>query len=131
MVSVRALGNARLWTAVGLVFIALFSAAPATATATALPYVDHHVSAAGHHDQLAFTDHAHIGASPTYGAPAGDVVASRSRAALVVVGLVLAAAWVWGLGPRHTPLAGRDPPRGPIAVIAGRDVLARLCISRR
>ena len=128
----RTLRSARFWAAIGLVFVALFSAAPATAASPAAPQVDHHVTADGHHDQLAFTDHAHIGVA-TDAAPdaVGDVVASRSRAALLAVGLLFAAALLWGLLPRETPLVGRDPPRGPIVISSGRDILARLCISRR
>jgi hypothetical protein len=99
MVTRRTLRSARFWAAIGLVFVALFSAVPASAASPAAPQVDHHVTADGHHDQLAFTDHA--------------------------------AALLWGLLPRETPLVGRDPPRGPIVVSSGRDVLARLCISRR
>jgi hypothetical protein len=126
--------NAPLWASIGmLLLISLFGAAPATAVSPAVPNVDHHVTADGHHDHLAFTDHAHIGAAATAGAPdaIADVVVPRSRAALVVVGLLFTAALMWGLAPRHTPLVGRDPPRGLIVFSSGRDVLARLCISRR
>lgn len=126
--------NPRLWAVVGLLLlVSLFGAAPVPAASTVVPHADHHVTADGHHDQLAFIDHAHIGAAASPDAPdaIGDVMASRSRAAMVAVGLLFAAALVWGLAPRHTPLVGRDPPRGPILVSPGRDVLARLCISRR
>lgn len=133
MVTRRTLRSAQFWAAIGLVFVALFSAAPASAASPAAPQVDHHVTADGHHDQLAFTDHAHIGAAATTNAQdeVGDIVASRLRPALLAVGLLFAAALLWGLLPRETPLVGRDPPRGPILVSSGRDVLARLCISRR
>ncbi|MCB1262996.1 MAG: hypothetical protein KDB56_00065 [Mycobacterium sp.] len=126
--------NALLWAAIGLLLlVCLFGATPVNAASSAVPNVDHHVTADGHHDQLAFTDHAHIGAATAAGAPDtfGDVVVPRSRAALIVVGLMFAAVLVWGLAPRHTVLVGRDPPRGPNVVSSGRDVLARLCISRR
>ena len=128
----RTLRSARFWAAIGLVFVALFSAAPVSAASSATPPVDHHVTADGHHDQLAFTDHAHIGVA-TDAAPdaVGDVVASRLRPALLAVGLLFAAALLWGFVPRHTPLVGRDPPRGPIVISSGQDTLARLCISRR
>jgi hypothetical protein len=129
----RTPANARLWAAIALLFVALFGAAPVTVASPAVAHADHHVTADGHHDLLAFTDHAHIGAAATPDAPSavGDVIASRARAALVAVGLLIGAALLWGLVPRHTSLVGRDPPRGPIAVSKGRDVLARLCISRR
>ena len=133
MVTRRTLRSARFWAAIGLVFVALFSAVPASAASPAAPQVDHHVTADGHHDQLAFTDHAHIGVAATADAQdeVGDIVASRLRPALLAVGLLFAAALLWGLLPRETPLVGRDPPRGLIVVSSGRDVLARLCISRR
>lgn len=133
MVTRRTLRSARFWAAIGLVFVALFSAAPASAAAPAVSQVDHHVTADGHHDQLAFTDHAHIGVAATTNAQdeVGDIVASRLRPALLAAGLLFAAALLWGWLPRETPLVGRDPPRGLIVVSAGRDVLARLCISRR
>ena len=120
----RTLRSARFWAAIGLVFVALFSGAPAAAASPAAAPVDHHVTADG--------DHAHIGVA-TDAAPdaVGDVVASRSRAALLAVGLLFAAALLWGLLPREMPLVGRDPPRGPIVISSGRDILARLCISRR
>ena len=130
----RTLRSARFWAAIGLVFVALFSAAPASAAAPAVSQVDHHVTADGDHDQLAFTDHAHIGVAATADDAqdeVGDIVASRLRPALLAAGLFFAAALLWGWLPRETPLVGRDPPRGLIVVSAGRDVLARLCISRR
>ena len=125
--------SARLWAAIGLLFVAIFGAAPVISASPTLPQVDHHVTADGHHDHLAFTDHAHIGAAATVGAPdaVGDVVAPRSRAPLVAVSLLMGAALLWGLAPRHTPLGGRDPPRGPTVASPGQDVLSRLCISRR
>lgn len=133
MGSMTASVTARLWATVGLLLVALFSAVPVSAASPHIPPVDHHMTADGLHDPAAFTDHAHVGAATTDDAPdsIGDVIASRSRAAMVAVILLTGAALLWGLAPRHTPLVGRDPPRGPIFVSAGRDVLSRLCISRR
>ena len=125
--------NARLWAAIGLLFVALLSTAPVSVASSSVAHVDHHVSADGHYDLLALTDHAHIGAAATPDAPdaVGDVIAPRSRAALVAVGVLIGAVLLWGLAPRHVPLVGRDPPRGPALISPGREVLARLCISRR
>lgn len=126
--------SASLRAAVVLLFlVAIFGAAPVTATASPVAPVDHHLTADGHHDPLTFTEHAHIGLAATAGAPdvLGDVTAARARAVLIPLGLLSAAAFAWRLAPRHTPLVGRDPPRIADVVSPGRDVLARLCISRR
>lgn len=123
----------RLWAAIGLLFVALLGTAPVSVASRSVSHVDHHVTAEGHHDLLAFTDHAHIGAAATPDAPdaVGDVIAARSRTALIAVGMLVGAALLWGFAPRHVPLVGRDPPRGAALISAGREVLARLCISRR
>ncbi len=128
------MADATFWAAIALLlFIALFGAAPVTPASAAVGQIDHHMTADGQHDHLAFTDHAHISAATSLDAPdaVGDVMAPRSRAALVAIGLLFAAALTWGLAPRHTPLVGRDPPRGPAVTSPGQDVLSRLCISRR
>lgn len=126
---------AGLWAMVGLLFIvALFGAAPVTAVSPAAPHIDHHLTADGDHDHLAFIDHAHIGVSSTPVAPeaVGDVAAPRSRFAFASFGLMFAAALVWCLSPRHTPAAGRGPPRGPgSSFLRAGMYFVRLCISRR
>lgn len=127
-------GSARLWLAIGLAFVvALFAGSPALTAGPALPVVDHHVSADGDLDHLAAVDHEHIGAAAIQGDPdsAGDITASRVRTALIAVGLVFALALLWELSPRYSLSVGRDPPRTPIFVLTGQDVLARLCIARR
>lgn len=126
--------GARLWLAIGLTcIVALFAAAPVWTAAAALPSADHHISADGDRDHLAAVDHEHIGAAASQGAPDsfGDVMASRVRTALIAVGLVFAVALLWRLMPRHTPSVGRDPPRTPVIVLTGQDILAQLCIARR
>ena len=126
--------NARLWSAIGLFVIGVLFGSPTVAAAAPdVAHAHHHLTADGHHDHLAFTEHAHIGLAATPAAPdmLGDLTAPRSRVALVAVGLLFATALVWGLAPRHTVLTGRDPPRRSIVNSAGRDVLSRLCISRR
>jgi hypothetical protein len=133
----RAVGvpaGARLWVAIGLTFIvALFAAVPAWTAGPASAPVDHHISTDGDSNHLAAVDHEHIGAAATQGAPDsfGDVMAPRVRTALIAVGVVLAVALLWRLSPQHTPSVGRDPPRTPVVVLTGQDVLARLCIARR
>lgn len=133
MGQMRMPATARLWATIGLLFVAILGTAPVSAASSPVSHVDHHVTADGHHDLLAFTDHAHIGAASNPDAPdaVGDVVAARSRAALVAVGMFIGAALLWGFAPRHVPLVGRDPPRGSPLISPGREVLARLCISRR
>ena len=69
-----------------------------TTVAAAAPdvaHAHHHLTADGHHDHLAFTEHAHIGLAATPAAPdmLGDVTAPRSRVALVAVGLLFATPW--------------------------------------
>ena len=128
------MADATFWAAIALLlFIALFGAAPVTPASAVVGQVDHHMTVDGHHDHLAFTDHAHISAATSLDAPnaVGDVITPRSRVALVAVGLLFVAALVWGLAPRHTPLVGRDPPRVPAVTSPGREVLSRLCIARR
>lgn len=127
--------SARLLLAIGLTFVvALFAAQPVCLAPPASAHVvDHHVSARGHHDHLAAVDHDHIGPAVAHCQTDvfGDLMAPRGRAALIALGVVAALALLWRLSPRHTPAAGRDPPRADVAVVTGRDVLARLCISRR
>lgn len=126
--------NARLWLAIGLTFIvALFAAQPVCLPPPATVAADHHVSADGHHDHLASVDHDHIGPAMTHCETDvfGDLLAPRVRAALIALGVVFALGLLWRLSPRHTPAVGRDPPRPAVAVVTGREVLARLCISRR
>lgn len=133
----RAVGGpskARLLLAIGLTLIvALFAASTVSLAAPVSASAEHHVSADGDLDRLAAVDHEHIGAAVSQGAPDsfGDVIAPRVRAALVAVGLAFAVALLWQLSPRCKPSVGRDPPRTPVVVLTGQDVLARLCIARR
>lgn len=126
--------NARLWLAIGLTFIvALFAAQPVCLPPPASAAADHHVSADGHHDHLASVDHDHIGPAMTHceNDVFGDLMAPRVRASLIALGVVFALGLLWRRSPRHTTATGRDPPRPAVAVVTGREVLARLCISRR
>lgn len=127
--------NARLWLAIGLTFIvALFAVQPVCLPPpAAAAAVDHHVSADGDRDHLASVDHDHIGPAMTHCETDvfGDLMAPRVRASLIALGVVFALGLLWRLSPRHTPAVGRDPPRAAVAVVTGREVLARLCISRR
>lgn len=130
----RLLGKTRLWAAIGLMFIvALFGAAPATLGFPSAPHVDHHVTATGDLDQLSAVDHDHIGAATMQSAPDdfSDSLLHRVRIALPLLGLIVAGGLLWRWSPEHTGLVGRGPPRGPLLISPGRDVLARLCISRR
>lgn len=128
----RTPATVHLWAAIVL-FVALLGTAPVSVASPPVSHVDHHATAEGHHDLLAFTDHAHISAAATPDAPdaVGDVIAARSRTALIAVGMLIGAALLWRFAPRNIPLVGRDPPRGAALNAAGREVLARLCISRR
>ncbi|HPZ95329.1 MAG TPA: hypothetical protein PK871_10510, partial [Mycobacterium sp.] len=94
---------------------------------------DHHVSADGHHDHLSSVGHDHIGPAMTHceNDVFGDLLAPRVRDSLIALGVVFALGLLWRLSPRHTAAVGRDPPRAAVAVVTGREVLARLCISRR
>lgn len=133
MGALRLPAKTRLWAAIGLMFIvALFASAPASLAAPSGGH-DHHVTAAGEFDHLADVDHEHIGASAIQSAPDafGDALPPRMRVALLVLGLTFALGLLWRFSPRHTVLVGRDPPRAPDIVSLGRDVLTRLCISRR
>lgn len=126
--------KAWLWLAIGLAFIVvLVAGSPGFTVGVASPVVDHHMSADGDLDHLSAVDHEHIGTAAIRGNPdsVGDIMVSRVRTALISVGLVFALALLWELSPRHSLSAGRDPPRTPVGVLTGRDVLARLCIARR
>ncbi len=126
--------NAKLWAVIGLMFIgALFAAAPVTLAVPSGAHADHHVSAAGVADHLSAVDHDHIGAAATQSVPDAfaDALPPRMRIALPAVGLIFAVGLLWLLSPQHTALVGRDPPRAPAIASSGRDVLARVCISRR
>ncbi|HPX37969.1 hypothetical protein [Mycolicibacterium llatzerense] len=134
MRAVRVPAGARLWVAIGLTFIvALFAASPAWTAGPAFAPADHHISADGDSDHLAAVDHEHIGVAAIQGDPdsVGDIMASRARTALIAAGLVFALALLWELSPRYSLSVGRDPPRTPLVVLTGQDVLARLCIARR
>ena len=60
-----------------------------------------------------------------------DALAPRVRTALLAMGLIFAVALLGGMSLRQRIVVGRDPPRIRVLVDPGRDVLARLCISRR
>ena len=127
-------GNIRLWAAIGSIFIvALFGAAPISLAAPSHAHVDHHVTATGDLDHLAGVDHDHIGTAAIQSAPdmLADSVLHRVRVALPVLGLIFLGGVLWLWSPQHTIAVGRDPPREPLMFSSGRDVLARLCISRR
>jgi hypothetical protein len=127
-------GKTRLWAAIGLMFIvALFGAAPASLAGPSGAHVDHHTTATGDLDHLSAVEHDHIGAAAMQSAPDdfADSLLHRVRFALPVLGLIVAGGVLWQWSPQHTALVGRGPPRGPLIVSPGRDVLARLCISRR
>jgi len=127
-------GNIRLWAAIGLMFIvALFGAAPASLAVSSGAQVEHHVTEAGDLDHLSAVEHDHIGAADMRSAPDdfADSVLHRVRVALPALGLIFVGGVLWLWSPRHTIAVGRDPPRGPLIISPGRDVLARLCISRR
>jgi hypothetical protein len=127
--------NVKLWAAIALVFIvAALGAAPAMMPAPAGASGDHHhVSGSGDSDHLAALDHDHIGAASTFSAPDvfADALLPRLRVALPVLGLIFVVGLLWSLSARHNALVGRDPPRAPLLVFSGRDVLANLCIWRR
>lgn len=126
--------KARVWAAIGLMFfVALLSAAPVVLAGPAEAQVDHHVTATGELDHLAAVGHEHIGPASIQNAPDtfADAAFSRLRIALPVVGLIFAVGVLWVLSPQHTNMVGRDPPRRVLIAFPGRDVLTRLCISRR
>ncbi len=127
-------GKTRVWVAIGLVFIiALFGAAPALLAGPADAQVDHHVTETGDLDHLSAVEHDHIGAAAMQTAPddLADSLVHRLRVALPILGLIVAGGVLWQWSPQHTNLVGRGPPRGPLIISPGRDVLARLCILRR
>ncbi len=128
------LATARLWAAIGLMFIvALFAAAPASLAMPSDPHVDHHILATGAPDHFATVDHEHIAPAATPSAPdaLADALVPRVRTALLAMGLLFAVSLLGGMSLRHRILVGRDPPRIRVLVSPGRDVLARYCISRR
>ncbi len=127
-------GNIRLWAAIGLMFIVtLFGAAPASLAVSSGAQVEHHVTEAGDLDHLSAVEHDHIGAADMQSAPDdfADSVLHRLRVALPALGLIFVGGVLWRWSPQHTIAIGRGPPRGPLIISPGRDVLARLCISRR
>lgn len=128
------LAAARIWTAIGLMFIvALVAAAPVTMASPPAPHVDHHITASGAPDHAAGVDHEHIAPAAIPGAPdaLADALVPRVRTALLAMGLIFAVALLGGMSLRQRIVVGRDPPRIRVLVDPGRDVLARLCISRR
>lgn len=134
MGALRRSANARLWAAVGLLlFLTAFNGAPLTLSGAPAAHIDHHVSATGHLDHLASVDHDHIESAATQSPPDAfaDALLPRLRTALTALGLVFILGLLWRWSPQHTALVGRDPPRAQLIVSPGRDVLSRLCISRR
>lgn len=127
------LAAARIWTAIGMVVVALFAAAPASMAGPPAPHVDHHITATGALDHFATVDHDHIAPAAVPGAPdaIADALAPRVRTVLLALSLVFALALLAGMSLRKRIQVGRDPPRLHLIVSPGRDVLARLCISRR
>lgn len=134
MTALRPAANARLWAAIGLMFIvALFSAAPAVLADSSTVHADHHVSSFGELDHLATVDHEHISSSGIHTGPDvfTDAMRQRMRVTVTVSALILTVGVLWRLSPEHAPRVGRAPPRAGLVSSAGRDCLARLCISRR
>jgi len=134
MLTVRLPGKTRLWAAIGLMFIvALFGAAPVSLGAPSDAHVEHHVTETGDLDHLAAVDHSHLGPAAIQSAPEmfADSLLHRVRVALPVLGLIFAGGVLWLWSPQHTVAVGRGPPRGPLIISPGRDVLARLCVLRR
>lgn len=128
------LAAARIWTAIGLMFVvALFAAAPVTSASPPAPHVDHHMTATGTPDHFATVDHEHIAPAAIPGAPdaLADALVPRVRTVLLALGLIVVIALLGGMSLRQRIHVGRDPPRIHVLVSPGRDVLARLCISRR
>jgi hypothetical protein len=114
--------KAKLWAVIGLTFlVALFAAAPAAMAAPPAAQVEHHISATGELDHLSAVDHGHLGVALLH----------RMRLTLPALGLIFAVGLLWTLSPQHAVLVGRAPPWVPDVVPKGRDVLNRLCISRR
>lgn len=127
--------HTRLWLVIGLTFIVtLFAASPAWTAAPVAASADHrHLSVGGDREHLVAADHEHIGVVASKGAPDsfGDVTAPRVRTALIAVAVTFVVALLGQLSLRLMGFAGRDPPRIPVVVLTGQDVLARLCIARR
>jgi len=80
-------------------------------------------------------DHPHLSSgSPAahhYEAFATGVLSYSPTATLAALGVVVAVVAGVGLWWQHVVLAGRGPPRGLPAVLAGQDLLTRLGLSRR
>lgn len=125
-----------MWMAIGLMLVVSFFGAGTTVLAGhahAQAPADHHVAATGERDHLAAVDHDHVGpaAMPSPPDVFADAPASRLRTALPILGLIFATGLLWMFLPQENTRVGRDPPRGSPIVSPGRDVLTRLCISRR
>jgi MFS superfamily sulfate permease-like transporter len=134
MIGLKLPAKAGLWALIGLTFIvAVFAAAPTALAAPSAAHVDHHISAAGEPDHLSAVDHGHISLAAFNCAPdeLGDTLLHRMRFSLLALGLIFAVGLLWRLSPRHPVLVGRGPPCAPEVVSHGRNILARLCISRR
>lgn len=133
MAALRTTANPRWWAAIGLLIVTLFGAVLTDVDGPREAPADHHISATGELDHLYAVDHGHVGVAAVRDAPDmfADTLLPRMRITLPMLGLVFAAGVLCLLSPRDIVLAGRDPPRDPLIVFRGRDVLARLCISRR
>lgn len=134
MSGLRLPAKAKLWAVIGLTFlVALFAAAPAAMAAPPAAQVEHHISATGELDHLSAVDHGHLGVPTLDCDPdeVGDALLHRMRLTLPALGLIFAVGLLWTMSPQHAVLIGRGPPKAPDVVPRGRDVLTRLCISRR
>lgn len=134
MTALRPAANARLWATIGLLFIvALFNAAPAALAQSPDVHADHHVSASGHLDHLATVDHEHVSSAGVQSGPDmfADALRQRMRTTVTAVALILAVWVICRLTPEYRHIVGRAPPRAELIPSPGRDVLTRLCISRR
>lgn len=80
----------------------------------------------------AVVDHPHVQRSVVL-SPDTSVVAVLPRVAtiLMALGLAVAVAAAWMYGGYAIRAMMRGPPPGPASVASGRDLLARICISRR
>ncbi len=126
--------NARVWSALVMAFIvAMLGASPAVLDFSAAGPADHHITETGDFDQLVAVDHDHIGPSAIQNAAddVADALLHRARIALTALGLVFVVGLLWQVSREPVSRVGRDPPGTQLIFSAGRDVLARLCISRR
>lgn len=101
--------------------------------AASTPHGPHALAAAPGGDFTAITEHPHVqdGSTPTGPDSLARAVLPRMSGVLAALGLVIALTTVFTIWRHCATTLVRGPPCSPAVVLAGQQLLTRLCVARR